>query len=261
MWFLISVSLCFLAFHFAFLWHCRAGVPTQFCYSSSSSSLEVPCENLAAADFLLDGVRPSCLTCVAVFRLLLSTAGHPCLALAMHRLLLSALRFLHLHCPGLHVLTAEYCRGLHVLPVRLSLHVHSSQARRWLGVRTTLFWTLRFCFPLLLSWDLEVYTVASILDLWVYSRDSQDLLLIHILTLWICHISWNVCTLRFVTSLVSLRLGTALFFSFTGSGVPIPGCLFAGSWVPIPGCLFHGSLGPVPWLFSFHHFNTSGSTE
>ena len=33
---------------------------------------------------LLNGVRPTCLTCVAVYRLLLNTAGHPCLALAMH---------------------------------------------------------------------------------------------------------------------------------------------------------------------------------
>ena len=41
-------------------------------------------------------------------------------------------------------------------------------------------------------------------------------------------------------------------FLYTGSGVPIPGCLFMGSWVPVPGCfLFLGSWVPFPGCFLF----------
>ena len=57
---------------------------------------------------LLNDVRCPRLTHVAVLRLLLNAARHAYLALAMHRLLLKALRLLHLCCPGLHVLAAAF---------------------------------------------------------------------------------------------------------------------------------------------------------
>ena len=67
-----------------------------------------------------------------------------------HRLLLNASRLLRL-----------FCRGLQVLPARRSLHALSSQACRLLEVRTIMFWTLRFCIPLLLSWDFGVRPVHA----------------------------------------------------------------------------------------------------
>ena len=73
-----------------------------------------------------------------------------------------------------------------------------------------MFWTLRFFFPLLLSWDSGVRprmdTVMSFQGLQGDSWNSTDPLLIHSLTLWIClHISWNICT-RF--SHIGLHLKT-----------------------------------------------------
>ena len=118
-------------------------------------------------------------TLLAVYRLLLNAVRPPSLACDDHRLLLNALRLL-----------CSTCRGLHVLPARLSLHVLSSQACHLLEVRTIMFWTLRFCIPLQLSW--YMHTVSSSLDLRDDSRDSFDSSLIHILILW--NIFWYICT-------------------------------------------------------------------
>ena len=72
-------------------------------------------------------------------------------------------------CPGLCVLAADCA-------TRLSFHAHSSQACHWLEMRTMVFWTLRLCIPLLLSWDFGVrpcmHTATSFLDLRISSTFS-----------------------------------------------------------------------------------------
>ena len=143
------------------------------------------------------------------------------------------------------------CRSLHVLRARLSLHALSLQACPLLEVRTIMFWTSRFCIPLLLSWDFWVRPcmhTASFLDLQGDSCDSCDPSLIHILTLW--NIFWNICTASLCCSVtlgcsgtlhflqqhfINVRLLLAMLF-LDGSLGPNPGFFFMGPWVPIPGC-------------------------
>ena len=102
------------------LLHCYAGVPTyasKFCqYWSSAECRETSCERPTVA------------------------CGKPtfCFEAPSPQL-----------CPGLCVLAAD-CAA------RLSFHAHSSQACHWLEIRTMVFWTLRLCIPLPLSWDFGV---------------------------------------------------------------------------------------------------------
>ena len=95
--------------------------------------------NSASTRLLLNDARPPCLTCGSDF---LPNSVRPpvSVSLAVYRLLQNASRLLCLT-----------CRGLHALPARPSLRAPSSQARHLLEVRTIVFWTLRFCVPLLLS--------------------------------------------------------------------------------------------------------------
>ena len=48
--------------------------------------------------------------------------------------------------------TAAYCE----ISCGVPTSAESSQARHWLEIRTMVFWTLRLCIPLLLSWDFGV---------------------------------------------------------------------------------------------------------
>ena len=126
----------------------------------------------------------------------------------------------------------------------MSLHAPSSQACHLLKVRTIMFWTLRFCIPLLRSCDFGVrpclHTATSFLDLRCDSR-----------ALW--NIFWNICTrfsfsllghtgLLWHSSLPSATLhtcppaaGYALLSWVLGSQ---PDYFFMVPWVPIPGCFF-----------------------
>ena len=76
------------------------------------------------------------------------------------------------------------CRALHVLPARLSLQAPSSQACHLLEARTIMFWTLRFCIPLLVRWDSGVgpcmHAATSFLDLQGRLRGFVEHLLEHL---------------------------------------------------------------------------------
>ena len=61
-------------------------------------------------------------------------------------------------------------------------------------------------------------------------------------------VSVSVC--KFCMSVVD-TLTLHFSFIFTGSGVPIPGCLLTGTWVPFPGCFFMGFWVPFPGCFPF----------
>ena len=117
--------------HLSFsLLHCCAGVSThatEFCRTVFSRM---------SRDLLVSFCDASILRL-----LLLSTVGPPCLSIAMHT-----------------TSDESFEASLPHLPwssraPNLSLHALSSQACHLLEVRTIMFWTLRFCIPLLLSWD------------------------------------------------------------------------------------------------------------
>ena len=100
-----------------------------------------PVRTLLRRRLLLNGVRSPRLTHVAENRLLLKTAS--CDASTSAECFEAFPPLVR----GLHVLAAKCCRGLHVLPVRLSLHVHSSQAHCWLEVRNTMFQIIALLLP------------------------------------------------------------------------------------------------------------------
>ena len=79
-----------------------------FLRSPVRTLLRSPVRTLLRRRLLLNDVRSPRLTHVAVYRLLLNTARHAYLALAMHRLPPNALRLLHLCCLRLHVLAAAF---------------------------------------------------------------------------------------------------------------------------------------------------------
>ena len=131
--------------------------------------------------------------------------------------------------------TARYVRSLHVTQTLNS----SSSATLLLGTTSGSFLSLNFLWlasASAFSTNLvrpRARAVTSDLDLWgrSHSADSSPHLLEH-LNLFLAAQSDEL-------HLVCLQL--ALFLSFTGS------------WVPIPGWFLHGFLGPDPWLFYFLH--------
>ena len=104
-----------------------------------------------------------------------------------------------------------------------------------------MFWTSRFCIPLLLSWDFWVRPcmhTASFLDLQGDSCDSCDPSLIHILTLW--NIFWNICTAFLCCSVTLCCSGTLHFLQQHLINVRL---LLAMLFLA-------GSLDSQPWLSS-----------
>ena len=110
---------------------------------------------------------------------------------------------------------------------RPSFHALTSQACYLLEVRTIMFWTLRFCIPLLISWHLGIrpcmQTATSFLV--CNSWDSFDPSLIHIPTQW--NILWNICT-RFSFSLLC---HTGLLWDFAATLRPLAVGYALASWV------------------------------
>ena len=110
---------------------------------------------------------------------------------------------------------------------RLSFHAHSSQACRLLEVRTMVFWTLRLCIPLLLSWDFGVrpcmHTATSS---WTFGSHphshSVEHLLEHLHPL-LAVLSQLFCHIGFVNSLCLVAVGYA-FVSWVLGSQPLAVC-------------------------------------
>ena len=117
-------------------------------------------------------------------------------SLTVYRLLLNAVRHPCLSCDAS---TSAECFEASLPHLSRSLRApstsepsRSSQACHLLEVRTIMFWTLRFCIPLLLSWDFGLDRACiRPRPSWTSGVDSRDL--------W--NILWNICT-RFSFSLL-----------------------------------------------------------